>query len=444
MSRRFAGRDGDRVQVDVALDMSLTRSSRTLGGPLANRWLQLLAGIVCMVMISSLQHGWTLFVHPINAKYEWGRTAIQVAFTIFILSETWLVPFEGWFVDRIGPRPVALLGGALVALAGVISSIADSLPLLYLGSAFAGIGAGCVYGTCLGNALKWFPDHRGLAAGLTVAGYGVGSAFMLIPLHDTIQQQGYESAFLWFGVVQGAVVAVAALMLVKPPNHPKTPPSHVFQSARDHTPMQVLRSPLFWVLFLMSLLVTAAGLTFTAHLAAIARNFQVAGLPVTLLGVTLPALTFALTLDRITNGVARPLCGWLSDYIGRENTMFFAFGLGALSIFAFGRWGHDPTTFVLLAGAVFFAWGEVASLFPATCTDYFGPGYATTNAGMLHTAKGVAAILVPLAAPLVDATGDWGMVFTIAVSMNVAAAVLGIAVLRPLRAARLTASQAAD
>jgi len=425
--------------------MSLTKTSPKAVTLLANRWLQLVIVVVCMVMISSLQHGWTLFVHPINVKYEWGRAAIQWAFTIFILSETWLVPFEGWFVDRIGPRPVALLGGALVAAAGIVSSFADSLPLLYLGSALAGIGAGCVYGTCIGSALKWFPDRRGLAAGLTVAGYGVGSAFLLIPLHDTIQQQGYEAAFLWFGVAQGGIIFLAALMLVKPPHHPATThPPHVFQTARDYAPSQVLRSPLFWVLFLMSLLVTGAGLTFTAHLAAIARNFQVAGMPVTLIGVTLPALTFALTLDRITNGVSRPLCGWLSDYIGRENTMFFAFGLGALSIFAFGRWGHDPTTFVLLVGAVFFAWGEVASLFPATCTDYFGPAYATTNAGMLHTAKGVAAILVPLAAPLVEATGNWEMVFTIAVSMNLAAAVLGIAVLRPLRSARLAPSGVAD
>ncbi|MBV8188746.1 MAG: oxalate/formate MFS antiporter [Alphaproteobacteria bacterium] len=425
--------------------MSLTKTSPKAVTLLANRWLQLVIGVVCMVMISSLQHGWTLFVHPINVKYEWGRAAIQWAFTIFILSETWLVPFEGWFVDRIGPRPVALLGGALVAAAGIVSSFADSLPLLYLGSALAGIGAGCVYGTCIGSALKWFPDRRGLAAGLTVAGYGIGSAFLLIPLHDTIQQQGYEAAFLWFGVAQGGIIFLAALMLVKPPHHPATThPPHVFQTARDYAPSQVLRSPLFWVLFLMSLLVTGAGLTFTAHLAAIARNFQVAGMPVTLIGVTLPALTFALTLDRITNGVSRPLCGWLSDYIGRENTMFFAFGLGALSIFAFGRWGHDPTTFVLLVGAVFFAWGEVASLFPATCTDYFGPAYATTNAGMLHTAKGVAAILVPLAAPLVEATGNWEMVFTIAVSMNLAAAVLGIAVLRPLRSARLAPSGVAD
>ncbi len=397
-----------------------------------------------MVMISSLQHGWTLFVHPINVKYEWGRAAIQVAFTVFILSETWLVPFEGWFVDRLGPKPVALVGGLLVGVAWSLNSVADSLPLLYLGAALGGVGAGCVYGTCLGNALKWFPDRRGLAAGLTVAGYGIGSAFTVIPLHHTIEHDGFEAAFLWFGLVQGAIVCLAALMLAKPRPGSLPPPStHLAQSTRSRTPREVLRSPLFWLLFVMSLLVTAAGLTFTAHLAAIARNFQVADVPVSALGVTLPALTFALTIDRITNGVARPLCGWLSDYIGRENTMFIAFALGAASIFAFSRWGHDPVMFVLLAGAVFFAWGEVASLFPAACTDYFGSGYATTNAGMLHTAKGFAAILVPLSDPLVRATGNWQMVFSIAVAMNVVAALIGIAVLRPLRAALLKPSAAA-
>ncbi len=404
------------------------------------RWVQLLAGIVCMVMISSLQHGWTLFVHPINQKYEWGRAAIQVAFTIFILTETWLVPFEGWVVDRLGPKPVAIVGGLLVGIAWSLNSVADSLPLLYLGAALGGIGAGCVYGTCMGNALKWFPDRRGLAAGLTVAGYGIGSAFTIIPMHHTIEHAGYEAAFLWFGLGQGALVCVAALVLAKPQPGQLPPPStHLVQSSRDFTPREVLRSPLFWVLFVMSLLVTGAGLTFTAHLAAIARSFQVADVPVSLAGLTLPALTFALALDRITNGIARPLCGWLSDHIGREITMIMAFTLGAASIFAFSRWGSDPVMFVLLASLVFFAWGEVASLFPATCTDYFGPGYATTNAGMLHTAKGVAAMLVPLSDPLVKATGDWQTVFAIAVGMNVAAAVLGIFVLRPLRAARLRA-----
>jgi OFA family oxalate/formate antiporter-like MFS transporter len=216
------------------------------------------------------------------------------------------------------------------------------------------------------------------------------------------------------------------------------------QTARDYAPGQVLRSPLFWLLFVMSLLVTSAGLTFTAHLATIALDFQIADVPVSLLGMTLPALTFALTLDRITNGLARPLCGWLSDYIGRENTMVMAFTLGAASIWAFARWGDDPVMFVLLASVVFFAWGEVASLFPATCTDYFGASYATTNAGMLHTAKGLAAMLIPLSEPMVTATGSWQSIFAIAVGMNVAAAVLGIAVLRPMRMARLKSVAVAE
>jgi MFS transporter, OFA family, oxalate/formate antiporter len=419
-------------------------SARTLATPLTNRWLQLAAGIVCMVMISSLQHGWTLFVNPIEEKYEWGRASIQIAFTVFILTETWLVPFEGWFVDRLGPKPVALLGGLLVGASWAVNSVADSLALLYLGAALGGIGAGCVYGTCLGNALKWFPDRRGLAAGLTVAGYGIGSAFTVIPLSRTIEQSGYQAAFLWFGLGQGAIICVVALMLAKPRPGLHLPPPHVAQTARDYEPREVLRSPLFWLLFAMSLLVTAAGLTFTAHLATIALDFEIADVPVSMLGVTLPALTFALTIDRITNGIARPLCGWLSDYIGRENTMFMAFTLGAASIFAFSQWGHDPVMFVLLAGAVFFAWGEVASLFPATCTDYFGSGYATTNAGMLHTAKGVAAILIPFSEPMVAATGSWQAVFGIAVAMNVVAAVLSIAVLRPLRTARIRAAAVAE
>lgn len=411
---------------------------------MTNRWLQLCVGVICMVMISSLQHGWTLFVNPIDDKHEWGRAAIQVAFTVFILSETWLVPFEGWFVDRFGPRPVALVGGALVAISWSLNSIASSLTLLYFAAALGGIGAGCVYGTCLGNALKWFPDRRGLAAGLTVAGYGIGSAFTVIPLHRTIEQSGYEAAFLWFGLGQGIAVCAASLLLSKPQAGSKLPAPHVPQTARDYAPREVLRSPLFWMLFVMSLLVTAAGLTFTAHLATIALDFQIADVPVSLLGMTLPALTFALTLDRITNGLARPLCGWLSDYIGRENTMVMAFTLGAASIYAFARWGDDPVMFVLLASVVFFAWGEVASLFPATCTDYFGASYATTNAGMLHTAKGLAAMLIPLSEPMVAATGSWQSIFAIAVVMNVVAAVLAIAVLRPMRTARLKSVPVAE
>jgi len=385
-----------------------------------------------MVMIANLQYGWTLFVHPMRERFGWDRSAIQVAFTIFVLVETGVVPFEGWIVDRFGPKRVVLAGGLLVGLAWGVNSIADSLPLLYLGAALGGIGAGGVFGTCIGNALKWFPDRRGLAAGLTAAGYGMGSAFTIVPIQRTIEAHGYQAAFLWFGIAQGVVVCLASLMLEAPRQGQAPAPSAGLQPAtRDFAPKEVLRSPLFWLLYVMFVLVSAGGLTFTAQLAPIAIDFDVAGVPVSLLGITLPALTFALTIDRVTNGLTRPLCGWVSDHIGRETTMFIAFALEAVGIWALGTWGHDPLMFVLLGGVVFFAWGEVASLFPATCTDYYGTRYATTNAGLLY----MASLLVPLASLLAAAMGHWHVVFVIAALMNAVAAVLAIAVLRPLRLA---------
>src|SRR5438067_1897897 len=181
----------------------------------ANRWLQLTVGIVCMVMIANLQYGWTLFVGPLDAKYHWGRAAIQVAFTIFILTETWLVPFEGYLVDRFGPRPVVLVAGILVGVAWVVNSVADSLTLLYIGAAIGGIGAGAIYGTCVGHALKWFADRRGLAAGLTAAGFGAGPALTIIPISNMIKTSGYESAFLYFGIGQGIVVFLLSFVLLE-------------------------------------------------------------------------------------------------------------------------------------------------------------------------------------------------------------------------------------
>jgi OFA family oxalate/formate antiporter-like MFS transporter len=406
----------------------------------ANRWLQLVAGIVCMVMIANLQYGWTLFVQPISDKHGWTRPAIQVAFTVFILAETWLVPLEGWFVDRFGPKLAVAAGGVLVGLAWALNSIADSLLLLYIGAALGGVGAGAVFGTCLGNALKWFPDRRGLAVGLTTAGFGMGSLFTIIPIQDTIDTSGYEAAFLWFGLGQGIVVFAMAWLLRSPTATDtgalQAIHVRVRQSGRDYTPLEMLRSPLFWVLYLMFVLVAAGGLMATAQLAPIAEDFTVADVPVSLLGFTLPALTFALMIDRVLNGITRPFCGWISDRIGRETTMFIAFTLEAVGICALWFYGHDPVLFVLLGGLVFFAWGEIASLFPSTCADCFGARYATTNAGLLYTAKGTAAMLVPLASLLVVETGSWRDVFFAAAFMNIVAAVLAIAVLRPLRATR--------
>jgi MFS transporter, OFA family, oxalate/formate antiporter len=399
------------------------------------RWLQLVAGIICMVMIANLQYGWTLFVSPIDEKYHWGRAAIQVAFTIFVLTETWLVPVEGWLVDRFGPKIVVFVGGVLVAIAWAMNSAADTLAMLYIAAALGGIGAGGVYGTCIGNALKWFPDRRGLAAGLTAAGFGAGSALTIIPIQGMIQASGYEATFLWFGIGQGLVVVALSLVL-RPPRVGEAPPStRLKQSARDYTPLEVLASPIFWVMYAMFVLVGAGGLMATAQLAPIANDFQIAKVPVSLLGLTLPALTFALSIDRVLNGLTRPFFGWVSDRIGRENTMFIAFGLEAVGIWALSAFGQDPVLFVVLSGLVFFAWGEIYSLFPSTCTDVYGSRYATTNAGMLYTAKGTASLLVPLANVLAAASGGWHVVFIVAALLNAAAAIMALAVLKPLRAA---------
>ncbi|MCC8428721.1 oxalate/formate MFS antiporter [Reyranella aquatilis] len=412
----------------------MSRSNSTVTAPPARRWLQLFAGLLCMIAVANLQYGWTLFVHPLHDKYGWSLGSIQTAFAVFVIAETWLVPFEGWLVDRFGPKFVVLAGGIFVAAAWALNSVADSLWLLYLGAALGGIGAGAVYATCVGNAVRWFPDRRGLAAGITVAGFGGGSALSIIPIQDVIARHGYESAFLWFGLVQGLVVIFTAGFLRTPsPMATVAVPSRLPQTDRDIPPLEMLRSRVFWLLYFMFILVYSGGLMATAQLAPIARDFKVADVPVSLLGLTLPALTFALTLDRFMNGVTRPLCGWISDRIGRENTLFMAFLLEGAGIWALWLYGQDPLLFVILGGIAFFAWGETASLFPAICTDTFGTKYATTNAALLYTAKGTASLLIPLASFWVAETGSWRDVFLAAALFNLLAAFLALAALKPLR-----------
>jgi OFA family oxalate/formate antiporter-like MFS transporter len=401
----------------------------------ANPWTQLVIGIICMVMIANYQYGWTLFVGPIDSKYHWGRASIQVAFTIFVLLETWLVPVEGWLVDRFGPRWVVVVGGVLCGIAWAINSIADSLPLLYFAAAVAGIGAGAVYGTCIGNAVKWFPGRRGLAAGLTAAGFGMGSALTIIPIAAMIKGSGYEQTFLVFGLAQGIVVVVLGFFLFVPPMSILSASTKVAPGAgRMHaTWTDMIKTPVFWVMYVMFVLMAAGGLMATAQLAPIANDFKVANVPVSLVGLTLPALTFALTIDRILNGLTRPFFGWVSDNIGRENTMFIAFLIEGLGIFALYNFGTDPVAFVLLSGLVFFAWGEIYSLFPATVTDTYGAKYATTNTGLMYTAKGTASLLVPLANVLTTMTGNWHAVFITAAIMNIVAAVMALVLLKPMR-----------
>jgi MFS transporter, OFA family, oxalate/formate antiporter len=412
----------------------------------ASPWTQLVIGIICMASVANLQYGWTLFVNPMDAKYHWGRASIQIAFTIFVLLETWLVPVEGYLVDRFGPRWMVVAGGILCGLAWAINSVASSLAMLYFAAALGGIGAGGVYGTCIGNAVKWFPGRRGLAAGLTAAGFGAGSALTIVPIAAMIRTSGYEQTFLTFGLAQGLIVAVLGFALFAPPATMLVAPANLAPGAGKHqaTPRDMVKSPIFWLMYLMFVLMGAGGLMATAQLALIAKDFKVADAPVSLIGLTLPALTFALALDRVLNGITRPFFGWVSDHIGRENTMFIAFGLEGIGILALAKFGTDPVSFVILSGLVFFAWGEIYSLFPATVTDTFGARYATTNTGLMYTAKGTAALLVPLGNVLMTATGTWLAVFVIGASMNILAAVLALFVLKPMRAIYTRRTAAAD
>src|SRR5215213_5231394 len=416
--------------MDTTREPTITEAA---GKPNSFRWMQLVLGVIAMCMIANMQYGWTFFVNPMQEKHGWERAAIQVAFTIFIVTETWLVPVEGWFVDKYGPRVVTLFGGALCAIAWVMNSYATSLFMLYVAAAIGGTGAGAVYGTAVGNSLKWFPDRRGLAAGITAAGFGAGSAFTVVPIAAMIKSSGYEAAFFWFGIGQGLIVMLVALFLVAPKKGDVPQVAKVSLSRRDYTPAEMVRAPTFWVMYIMFVMMAAGGLMATAQLGPIAKDFKIADVPVSLIGITLPALTFAATIDRVLNGVTRPFFGWVSDHIGRENTMFLAFAIEGVGIYALSVYGQNPLLFVILTGLVFFAWGEIYSLFPATCGDTFGTKYAATNAGLLYTAKGTAALIVPYTSVLTTMTGSWHAVFLAAAALNIVAALMAIFVLKPMR-----------
>jgi MFS transporter, OFA family, oxalate/formate antiporter len=400
------------------------------------RWTQLIYCILCMILIANLQYGWTFFVDPINKTHGWSIASIQVAFSIFIALETWLTPIEGWISDslgpRLGPRLVVAFGGIMVALGWIINSRADTLEMLYLGAVVGGTGGGAVYAICVGQAVKWFPDRRGLAVGLTAAGYGAGTALTVVPITVVINAAGYEAAFFWFGLVQGGLVFLLAWLLRAPDPGEMTGIStpKVAQSARSYTPLEVLKTPVFYLLYIMFVMVSASGLMATAQLAPIAGDFNVA--KVVILG-GLTTLALAGIIDNIANGSARPLFGWISDNIGREYTMAIAFGLGGVSYWLLGSLGHAPWAFVVFAALIFLTWGEIFSLFPSTCTDSFGTKFATVNLSLLYTAKGASAFLVPVANLVKSATGGWHMVFVVTAIMNFVVVGLALFVLKPLR-----------
>jgi MFS transporter, OFA family, oxalate/formate antiporter len=410
-----------------------------ISSKLRGRWTQLWLGVICMALIANLQYGWTLFVNPIHVAHGWSQAEIQWAFSIFIATETWLTPPAGAIVDRLGPRigPGLMIaaGGALVGAGWAVNAYADSLALLYAGAAFSGIGAGAIYATCVGNAVRWFPDRRGLAVGLTAAGFGAGAAVTVVPIRLTILAAGYQQAFLWFGIGQALALILISRVLQGP--EPTITPTlnanlRLPQNEGSSTSMEMLRSPIFWLLYAMFACVSAGGLMATAQLAPIAQDYRLSA--TTIMGAN--TLSVALVADNILNGLARPFFGGLSDRIGREATMALAFTLGAFSYWLMTVVGHNPWFFVTCAGLIFFTWGEIFSLFPSTCTDTFGPKYATSNASLLYTAKGTSVFLVPMANLITSATGSWDAVFLVAAATNVIVVLFALLVLRPMRASR--------
>ena len=411
---------------------------------LQNRWVQLIIGIICMAMVANLQYGWTLFVGPINAAHpEWTKAAIQATFAMFIITETWLVPFEGMIVDKFGPRPVVAVGAVLVAISWILNSQANSLDTFYIAAVCGGIGAGCVYGTCVGNALKWFPDKRGLAAGLTAAGFGAGAALTIIPISNMIRTDGYQAAFHFFGILQGVVVFILSMILVRPvaPVGVKIVARQT-QAKFNLSTGQMIKTPLFWLIYVLFVGVAMGGVMATAQLKPIGHDWGLSKNMVSMFGMTLPALTMALSIDSLCNGFTRPLCGFISDRLGRENTMFLVFTGEAIALLGLYHFGHSVGGFILFAALIFACWGEIFSIFPAIAADTFGAKNATGNAGALYTAKGTASLIVPWASWVasggsshskVMSADHWGTVFYFAAAVTFCAALLAKFVLQNYR-----------
>jgi len=366
-----------------------------------NRWFQLCASLVAMIMIANLQYAWTLFVQPLQEGTGWKLSDIQFAFTLFILCQTWVQPLDGWLIDRLGPRGFISAAGVLCGLGWAGMGYATSLPMLYTLYCLAGVGAAFVYSGSIGSALKWFKERRGLASGIMAAGFGGGTALFIPFISSMIGSTGYRSAFVATGIFQGVVILIVAQFLRHPPAEPtaaKAAPGAAV-GRRQFTTLEMLRTPQFYVLYVMFVLMATGGLLVTANAGPMARSW----------GLTAAALTLAATLSPIANGSARVFWGWASDKLGRENTMIISFLMQAVCLYLVVAVGPQSSAmFSLTLVLVYFTWGQIYSLFPATAADYFGTRHATSNYAVLYTAKGTAAILGGwVGALLFERSGSW-------------------------------------
>jgi MFS transporter, OFA family, oxalate/formate antiporter len=402
-----------------------------------NRWNQLILGVIAMMAISSPQYVWTLFTGPLNQKLGATLAELQWTFSLLIILQTWFSPFQAYLVDRFGPRILIASGALLSGGSWVLSAYVDSLWALYLTyGVLGGFGTGIIYVGIIGLMVRWFPERRGLATGLAAAGYGFGAFFTSFPIDGMIKSSGYAHTLILWGVIQGVIGILAAQWLRMPPENyqvQSAAPAAATakqQTLRSYSPREMLKNPIFYLLFVMMSMMSTSGLMVTSNVGPFAKEFGVANILV----VGMAALPLSLTLSRVTNGLTRPFFGWISDQIGREVTMALAFSLEAVAILVLFVFIDRPALFVVLTGLVFFGWGEIFSLFPSTLTDTFGPKYAATNYGFLYIAQGVGSILGgPAAAFLKQVTGTWTVVFVLVAVLDVLTAILAITLLQGMR-----------
>ena len=426
---------------------SMTTTTTTAGRALsssasATRWVQLLLGFIVMMTISSPQYVWTLFTTDFMKTTASKLSDVQWTITILIVLQTWLAPAQGYLVERFGPKLLIGVGALLSGLGWVASSYVTSLTGLYLTyGVLCGIGTGIVYIGIIGLMVKWFPERRGFATGIVAAGYGFGAIFSTFPIDAMMKDKGYQPTLLMFGAIFAVVGFLAALLLRAPTvgEIAAQPKPAVVSTGKDYGPREMLTTPIFWLMFLMFSMMSTGGLMVITQFKSFAGAFGIDGKTmVTILGVTMAAIPTALTFDRVTNGLTRPFFGWISDNIGRENTMAIAFILEGIAIFLMLQFRSDPFLLIVLSGLVFFGWGEIFSLFPSTLTDTFGPTNATTNYGFLYMAQGVGSILgAPVAAMIFEKTGSWLPVFYTIIGMDIATGLLALLLLKPMRAAFL-------
>jgi oxalate/formate antiporter len=385
-----------------------------------------------MAAISSPQYVWTLLTKSLSAKLGVDLPALQVTFSLLIILQTFFSPFQGKLIDRFGPRILISIGTLLSGFSWIISSQVSSLTELYLVyGCLGGLGTGIVYIGVVGLMVKWFPQQRGFAAGAVAAGYGMGAILTTFPISISLGSYGLDQTMMVFGGLFALVGFLASQGLKVPVNVDLQPTStKLEQNKRQFTSKEMLRQPLFWLMFVMMAMMSTSGLMVTSQMAIFAEDFGISQAVV----FGLAALPLALTLDRFTNGLTRPLFGFISDRYGREKTMFIAFALEGVAMTLWLMCREDPLLFVLLSGVVFFGWGEIFSLFPATLTDTFGSQNATANYGWLYMSQGIGSIFGgPLAALLYQHTQGWHVVFGMAISFDFITAALALWVLKPWR-----------